>query len=142
MESNATSATRGRIVLAFFLSPLLAPFYGALFFAQPWALPIGLAITYPSAVLFGIPSFLALRRSSAGRQWWAFAAWGALCSTPALMAYAVCEDVPHLESFTLLNGAAVVGWGAFSGLCFWLLGVAGDSPLRWRDILDMGPPSN
>ena len=142
MESTTAPATRGRIVLAFFLSPLLAPFYGALFFAQPWALPIGLLITYPSAILFGIPSFLLLRRHRAGRQWWAFAAWGALCSIPALIVYAVCKEVPHLESYTLLNAAALVGWGTFSGLCFWLLGVAGDSPLRWRDVLDMGPPSS
>ena len=136
------SATRGRIMLAFFLSPLLAPFYGALFFAQPWALPIGLSVTYPSAMLFGVPSFLLLRRSSASRQWWAFAALGALCSMPALIVYVICNEVPHLESFTLLNGVALVGWGTFTGLCFWLLGVAGDSPLRWRDVLDMGPPSS
>jgi hypothetical protein len=142
MESNNSPSARTRIVLAFCFSPLLAPFYGAFLFAQPWALPIGLLITYPSAIVFGIPSFLLLRRRSVGRQWWAFAAWGALCSTPALIVYAVCKEVPHLESFTPLNGLALVAWGTFSGLCFWLLGVAGDSPVRWRDVLDMGPPSN
>ena len=134
-------AKHGRIFLAFSLSPLLPPFYGALFFAQPWAMPIGLMISYPSAILFGVPSFLWLRRYL-NRRWWAFAMWGALCSTPALVVYSILKDVPHLESFTLLNGLALLSWGAFSGICFWLLGIAGDSPLRWRDILDMGPPSS
>ena len=139
MNARASSAGRNRIIIAFLLSPLLPPFYGALFFAQPWALPIGLMVTYPSALIFGLPSFLLMVRRF--RQWWVFGAWGALCSLPALIIYAVCNHVPHLESFDLLNGAILLSWGTFAGLCFWLLGVAGDSPLRWRDVLDMGPPS-
>jgi hypothetical protein len=139
MNTRATSATFSRLCLAFVLTPLLPPFYGALFFAQPWALPIGLIVTYPSALVFGLPSFLLWVRRF--RQWWVFAVWGAACSLPALITYAVRQDVLHLESFSLTNGAIVLGWGAFAGLCFWLLGIAGDSPLRWRDVLDMGPPS-
>ena len=141
MAVNAPPRINGRVILAFCLSPLLPAFYGTLLFAQPWALPIGLIIAYPSAILFGVPSFLWLRRHLKQR-WWAFATWGALCAMPALLLYSIRRDVPHLESFSASNGAALVGWGAFAGLCFWLLGIAGDTPLRWRDVLDMGPPSN
>ncbi len=140
MNSNVAPAATGRIVLAFCLSPLLPAFYGALLFAQPWALPIGIAISYPTAIFFGVPSFILMRRLMQ-RRWWAFALWGGACAFPALIAYAVYRDVPHFASFDLFNGAAVVAWGVFAGLCFWLLGIAGESPLRWRDVLDMGPPS-
>ena len=34
-----------RIVLGFVLAPLLPAFYATMFFAQPWAFPIGVALS-------------------------------------------------------------------------------------------------
>jgi hypothetical protein len=128
-----------RLVLAFCVTPFLPGFYGALLFAQPWALPIGLAVAYPSALAIGVPLIMIMRRR-AWLSWWCFVIAGALCALPALIAYAYVGDVPHLDSFNLPGAALVVASGAFTGACFWLLGVAGESPVRVRDLFNVGPP--
>ncbi len=131
---------RGRILLAFAVTPFLPGFYGALLFGQPWAFPIGLAVAYTVTLLIGVPILLLMLRAR-HLQWWAFVAAGTACAIPVVIGYAWMQDVPHLESFSALNALIVLAWGAFSGACFWLVGVAGDSPLRIRDIFDAGPPA-
>ncbi len=131
---------RGRVLLAFAVTPFLPGFYGALLFGQPWAFPVGLAVAYPIALLLGVPLLLLMRRANC-MEWWAFVTAGLACVLPVLLGYAWIRDVPHLESFNAINALIVLASGAFSGACFWLIGVAGDSPLRIRDIFDAGPPA-
>ena len=132
--------SRKRLLLAFLVTPMLPGFYGALLFGQPWAFPIGLAVAYPMALVLGMPIVVLMCRSQR-LQWWTFVAAGIVCAVPALVGYAWLRDVPHLQPYDLLNGLVVLAWGAFSGACFWLIGVAGDTPLRMRDIFDAGPPT-
>ena len=132
--------SRGRLLLAFAVTPFLPGFYGALLFGQPWAFPIGLAVAYPTALLLGAPVVLLMCRARQ-LQWWTFVGAGIVCALPALLGYAWLREVPHLQSYDLLNGLIVLAWGAFAGACFWLIGVAGDTPLRVRDIFDAGPPA-
>ena len=139
-NSAPTRLQRGRILLAFAVTPFLPGFYGALLFGQPWAFPVGLAVAYPIVLLIGAPLLWLMRRANR-LQWWAFVTAGIACTLPVVVGYAWMDDVPHLESFSALNALIVLAWGAFSGACFWLIGVAGDSPLRIRDIFDAGPPS-
>src|SRR5579871_2650652 len=122
---NATRPVshRSRLILAFCVSPFLPGFYGALLFAQPWALPYGIATAYPSAIVIGIPAVEIMHRRG-WWHWWDFIAMGILCAIPALAIYAWMRDVPHIESFGFLNALIVLGWGAFAGACFWLLGAA------------------
>jgi hypothetical protein len=141
MTSNAPiTLRRNRVLLAFAVTPFLPGFYGALLFGQPWAFPIGLAVAYPVALLLGVPLLLMMRRANR-LQWWWFLAAGVTCATPVLIGYAWLNDVPHLESFSAINALIVLAWGAFSGACFWLIGMAGETPLRIRDIFDAGPPA-
>ncbi len=134
-----SSPSLRRILFALLFTPLLPPFYATLFFAEPWSLPIGLMLTYPSAWLLGLPIVLLLRRMQR-LDWWALALAGAVCSLPALLLYWWINTPPHLEVFSVLNAFELLGWGAFSGLCFWLLGIAGDSSVSLRTLLDIGPP--
>lgn len=140
--SNATpmKLQRGRILLAIAVTPFLPGFYGALLFGQPWAFPIGLAVAYPVTLFVGVPLLFLMRRAN-HLEWWAFVAAGSACALLVSIGYAWMHDVPHLQSFSALNALIVLAWGAFSGACFWLIGVAGDSPLRIRDIFDAGPPA-
>jgi hypothetical protein len=139
-KSDTNANKFRRLLLAFAITPFLPGFYGALLFGQPWALPIGVATAYPSAIVFGVPLLIFLR-SRQCIQWWAFVLAGMVCAVPALVVYAYLGDVPHLQPFDVVNALALLAWGAFSGACFWLLGIAGDSPLRLRDLFDVGPPA-
>ena len=128
-----------RVVLAFCVTPVLPAFYGALFMAQPWLLPIGLAVGYPSELIVGLPAFLVMRR----RQWlgwWQFVLAGILCAIPAVFGYWFVGSVPHLQEFDAVAALALCGGGALGGAVFWLLGLAGESPLSWRNFFDLGPP--
>ena len=139
-ENTPIVLSRKRILLALVVTPFLPGFYGALLFGQPWAFPVGLAVAYPVMYLLGVPLLFLMRRSNR-LQWWWFVGAGVVCALPVVVGYAWVNDVPHLESFSALNALIVLAWGAFSGACFWLIGVAGDSPLRIRDIFDAGPPA-
>jgi hypothetical protein len=128
-----------RALLAFALVPMLPAFYSAIFFAQPWALPYGLLLAYPTAWLLGVPAFLLLRHRG-WLQWWQFALAGGLCSLPAVALYWRHGAPPQLEPFSVLNAFYFAGWGVFAGLCFWLLAVAGAAPVSVRTILGFEPP--
>ncbi|QBB71296.1 hypothetical protein ELE36_13550 [Pseudolysobacter antarcticus] len=137
-QKSATPPLR-RILFALLFTPLLPPFYATLFFAEPWSLPIGLLLTYPSAWLLGLPIVLLLRRLHR-LDGWSLALAGAVCSVPALLLYWWIDTPPHLQAFSAVNALELLGWGAFSGLCFWLLGIVGDSSVSLRTLLDIGPP--
>lgn len=126
-----------RVMLGFALAPMLPAFYSALFFAQPWAFPIGVGLSYPAALLIGLPLFLLLRRH--GRLgWWQLALCGAACALPAMLLYAWVGAPPHLEPFDLANGLYLELWGAFSGVSFWLIAVAGTSPVSLGVLFGLG----
>jgi hypothetical protein len=126
-----------RIVLGFTLAPLLPAFYATMFFAQPWAFPIGLGLAYPAAVLFGLPMFLLLlRRGWLG--WWQLALIGALCALPVVALYWHVGTPPHVEAFDLPNALIVEAWGIFTGVAFWLLALAGTTPVSTRVLLGLG----
>lgn len=136
----ATQLNVRRVAVALLLTPILPAFYAALFFAEPWALPIGLIASYPSEILFGLPMLFVMSRHQ-WLLWWNFVLAGTLAAIPAVLLYAWLGDVPHLEGFSAANALSALCLGAFSGLAFWLLGVSGNAPPRLRDILNMGPPS-
>ena len=122
-----------RVVLGFALTPMLPAFYATLFFAQPWAFPYGIALAYPAALLLGLPLYLGLRR----RQrlgWWQLALAGMICAVPAVLAYRYAGTPPHLEPFDWLAALYLEAWGAFAGLSFWLLAVAGNTPVTARTM--------
>ena len=75
-----------RVILGFILVPLLPGFYAALLFGQPWTFPIGLGLSYPTALLFGMPLFLVLRRQG-WLAWWQFGLCGAVCVLPLEILY-------------------------------------------------------
>ena len=142
-KSDATAkphSQTSRLLIAFSVTPFLPAFYGALLFGQPWALPFGVAAAYPAALVIGLP-LVTVARKFDYRQWWAFVAIGLICALPVLIVYAGLPSMPNLPPFDLANGLLVLAWGVFSGACFWLIGIAGDTPLRVRDLFDVGPPS-
>lgn len=127
----STTQPLRRVVLGFALSPMLPAFYATLFFAQPWAFPYGIALAYPSALLIGLPMYLVLRqRQRLG--WWQLSLVGMLCAVPTVLAYRYVGTPPHLEPFEWLSALYLEAWGGFTGLSFWLLSVAGASPVSVR----------
>jgi hypothetical protein len=126
-----------RIVLGFALAPLLPGFYAALLFGQPWAFPIGLALSYPTALLFGMPLLIILRRRN-WLAWWQFGLCGAVCVLPLELFYWSVGVPPHLEAFGFFNAVLLEGWGILTGLIFWLLVIFGTSPVRWRELFGLG----
>ena len=137
LPGNRTAPCRRRILLALLFTPLLAPFYAAILFGQPWALPVGLMVSYPTALLIGAPAALLL----AHKRWtayWHCLATGIVCSLPGIIVYACWGAPAAAEAFSLENAAIMAAWGAFSGSCFWLLAFAGDSPVTLRSIMTAG----
>jgi len=124
------------VLLGFALSPMLPAFYAALFFAQPWCFPYGVALAYPSALLIGVPLYLGLRRSQR-LGWWQLSLAGMVCAVPAVVAYRLVGAPPHLEPFDWLSAVYLEAWGAFTGLSFWLLALAGTTPVTVRVLFGM-----
>ena len=139
MNGARFSPQRSRLWLAFGVTPFLPAFYGALLFGEPWAMPFGIVAAYPAAVIVGWPLVM-LACKLGYRHWWTYVAIGVACAVPLLGVYAAADAMPHLPPFDVAHAALVLAWGAFSGTCFWLLGIAGDTPLRVRDLFDVGPP--
>ena len=126
-----------RIALGFALAPMLPAFYNAMFFGQPWAFPIGAALSYPIALLLGLPLFMSFRRRG-WLSWWQISLGGVLCALPLVLLYRHVGTPPHLEAFDWINGLSLAGWGGFSGLSFWLLAVSGSTPIRLHTLFGLG----
>jgi hypothetical protein len=124
-----------RLWMAFALAPLLSGFYPAIFLGEPAVLPIGLVLAYVSAGLFGLPLVLVFERRY-WRAWWHFAIGGLICALPTLLLYAVLRSPEHLQPFGLFPALGLLFWGCTSGLVFWLLAVAGETPVTFRSLFD------
>lgn len=136
-DSPARAATPlQRVVLGFALAPMLPAFYATLFFAQPWAFPYGIVLAYPSALLIGLPLYLLLRKRER-LGWWQLALVGMVCAVPSILAYHHVGTPPHLEPFEWLSAFYLEAWGGFTGLGFWLLAVAGNSPVTARVLFGL-----
>lgn len=126
-----------RIILGFILVPILPGFYATLLFGQPWAFPIGVLLSYPTALLIGLPLIIAFGHRN-WLAWWQVCIAGALCVLPLQILYWYFQQPPHLEAFTLNNALLLEVWGIFAGLAFWLLAIAGNTPVGWRELLGSG----
>jgi hypothetical protein len=120
-----------RVILGFVVAPVLPAFYATLFFAQPWAFPYGIALAYPCALLLGLPIYLVLRRKQR-LGWWQLGLTGMVCAAPTVIAYRTIGTPPHLEPFEWLSAFYLLAWGGFAGISFWLLAVAGKTPVTAR----------
>jgi hypothetical protein len=130
-----------RLFTAFTLTPLLSGFYPAVFLAEPSVMPIGLVLAYASATLLGLPLVMLFDRRH-WHGWWQFALGGLACALPTVLLYAFAPNPEHLQPFGPLPALSVLTWGACSGVVFWLLGVAGDSPVSLRSLFDPLPPKH
>jgi hypothetical protein len=126
-----------RLWTGFLLTPLLPAFYATLFFAQPWAFPIGVCLSYPVAVLVGAPLFFGCRRLG-WLAWWQMVLCGLICALPLVLMYWLLGAPPHLGAFDPLNALVLEGWGAFAGFSFWLLAVSGTTPVSLHVLLGLG----
>jgi hypothetical protein len=147
-EPSATPTTaasgapldRKRLFTAFLLTPMLAGFYPAMFLGEPTILPLGLVLAYVSATVFGIPLIILFDRRRV-RDWWLFMIGGVVCALPTVILYAFAPTPEHLDPFGWVPLLQVVLWGASSGLLFWMVGVAGDTPVNVTTLFDpLRPP--
>jgi hypothetical protein len=127
-----------RFGLAAAVTPLVPAFYGACFFAQPWALAVLLPYGYAAELLIGLPLALWFRRNY-WRRPTTFGAAGLISTIPLLTGYAWLGSPPHFAPFDLTAALTLCCGGFLSGLVFWLLGISGNAPLRWRDLIDPMP---
>jgi hypothetical protein len=126
---------RKRLFTAFTLTPMLAGFYPALLLAEPSLMPIGLVLAYASAVVCGIPLIILFDRRRV-REWWLFMLGGTFCALPTVLLYAFAPTPEHVDPFGPLTVLEVLIWGASSGFVFWMLGIAGDSPVSVTTLFD------
>jgi hypothetical protein len=132
---EALPLDRNRLFTAFALTPLLAGFYPAIFLAEPSIMPIGLLLAYASTTVFGIPLVMYFHRRGV-REWWMYIAGGTACSLPTVLLYALAPLPDHLQPFGPIPVLGLLFWGGSSGIVFWMIGVAGDSPVSLRTFLD------
>jgi len=135
LPPQAEPLDRKRLFNAFTLTPMLAGFYPAIFLAEPMVLPLGLVLSYVSAALFGLPLVVFFDRRGV-REWWMYVAGGALCSVPTVALYALAPLPDYLLPFGPIPVLGLLFWGASSGLVFWMIGIAGDSPVSLRTLFD------
>ena len=132
---EALPLDRNRLFTAFVLTPLLSGFYPAIFLAEPSIMPIGLLLAYASTTVFGIPLVMYFDRRGV-REWWMYIAGGTACSLPTVLLYALVPLPDHLQPFGPIPVLGLLFWGGSSGIVFWMIGVAGDSPVSWRSLFD------
>src|ERR1700730_6030232 len=132
---EALPLDRRRLLTAFALTPLLAGFYPAIFLAEPSIMPLGLLMAYASTVLFGIPLVIYFDRRNV-REWWMYIAGGTACSLPTVLLYALAPLPDHLLPFGPIPVLGLLFWGGSSGIVFWMIGIAGDSPVSLRTLFD------
>jgi hypothetical protein len=128
----------GRLLLAMMVTPVVPAFYGTCFFAQPWVMAVVLPYAYAAELFIGLPLILWFRHRHQ-RSPFPYACAGFVCTLPLLLAYARIGSPPHFAPFDGEAALDIVGGGVLSGLTFWLLSVAGEAPVTWRELIDPRP---
>jgi len=122
-----------RVIVGFAFAPLVGVLVSSTVVAAAsgdlrsgwWVLPMaGVIIAYPSALLFGVPSYLVVRRFLK-LKWWHAVFAGFLCSLPAWLASAYPFTGAYFERRWLPDLTLYVMAGIVAGAVFWL--VARDS---------------
>jgi hypothetical protein len=134
-SGSSAPLDRKRLLTAFALTPMLAGFYPAIFLAEPSLMPIGLGISYVSAVLFGIPLVLYFNRRGQ-RRWGMYILGGAVCSLPTVLLYSMVSPPDHLLPFGPIPVLGLLLWGGSSGIVFWMIGIAGSTSFDLRSVFD------
>ncbi len=98
-------------------------------------MPLGLLVAYVSALLLGIPLVFYFDRRR-HREWWIYTAGGATCALPSIVLYALAPLPAYLVPFGLIPVIDLLLWGGSSGLVFWMIGVAGESPVSLKTLFD------
>jgi hypothetical protein len=98
-------------------------------------MPIGLALAYASTLLFGIPLVMFFDRQGV-REWWMYIVGGVLCALPTILLYAFVPPPEHFLPFGPIPALGLLFWGGASGIVFWMIGIAGDSPVSLRSLFD------
>jgi hypothetical protein len=116
-----------RLIMGFLVAPvigvLLAVFivFGREVYSVLWVyLILGSAIAYASALLFGLPGYLVMKRFTK-LAWWQVALAGGLCGIP----YWLISEYPYTSAYFknqgLTNLLLYVIAGVVAGLAFWLI---------------------
>jgi len=103
----------------------------------------GSAIAYASALLFGLPSYLVLKRITK-LEWWQVALAGAVCGLP----YWLISEYPYTTAYFQRQGVTnlilYVAAGVIAGLVFWAIihGAAPSNTTIERDAPQPGRSSS
>jgi len=118
-----------RVIVGFALAPLVGVLVSSTVVGAAsgdlrsgwWVLPMaGVIIAYPSALLFGVPGYLVVRRFL-NLKWWHAALAGLLCSLPAWLALAYPFTGAYFERRWLLDLTLDGMAGIVAGVVFWLV---------------------
>jgi hypothetical protein len=113
------------LTLAFLLAPIfglvtaLLPFYGASGLIM-MAIFGGLASSYLSALILGLPLFILLKRRNCLLAWH-FGIGGVFCALP--VSVFIFSGARHITTSGLSLFLCLLGVGLCSGLCFWVIGI-------------------
>jgi len=116
-----------RTIVGFFVAPVvgvalatLIVFGREIYAVWSTYLLAGSVIAYASALLFGLPSYLVMRRRRM-LKWWQISLAGGVCSLP----YWLISEYPYTTAYFqdqgLTNLVLYVAVGAIAGLVFWLI---------------------
>ena len=131
-----------RIVVAFFVAPLIGTFVGAiaafLVFHHGPILQLGviyLFLAYPVALVGGIPLVVFFRRWHI-ESLWAYVAGGVCCALAAWLFVARRLNALHLDSDDARTLLIAVLAGTAGGGAFWLIAVCRNVALTTRSRAD------
>jgi hypothetical protein len=122
-----------RTIVGFLVAPVVGValatliVFGREIYAVWWIyLLVGSAIAYASALLFGLPSYLFMRRVKRG-EWWQIALAGGVCGLPYWLISEYPYTTAYFQNQGLTNLILYVAAGAIAGLVFWLI-TCGSAP--------------
>jgi hypothetical protein len=116
-----------RAVIGFLVAPVVGVAVSTLavlpseFYGLWWVyLLVGSAIAYLSALVFGLPAYLLMKRVMR-LQWWQVIVAGALCGLPFWLVSEYPYTTAYFRNQGMTNLALYVASGAIAGLVFWLI---------------------
>jgi hypothetical protein len=116
-----------RAAIGFLVAPVIGVALSTLvalpteFYALWWIyLLVGSAIAYISALVFGLPAYLLMKRATV-LQWWQVAVAGGLCGLPFWFVSEYPYTTAYFRNQGMTNLALYVASGVIAGLVFWLI---------------------